>query len=287
MRSFFVPGRRPVTVITAIAIITSASLSATDLSVETIVAKHLDSIGSAQTRNGIKSRVIQAPAAYRILVGGSGAIDGKCVIATEGRKSNFLFKINASGYRGEQFIFDGNKLSIAGTYNDKSRSDFGEFLLSQDIGLKDNLLGGVWSVAWPLLDLESHKAKLHFEGTKKIDGRDVLAVRYQPKKGTDLNIVLFFDPQTYRHVMTSYRVSRAGGIGEDEMATARKQETRYLIEERFSEFQTFDGLTFPTHYDLRYTQELDNGFTKSVEWDVREANIINNISIDARSFEVK
>jgi hypothetical protein len=130
MRPFFVLSRKSVKLITAIAIITSASLSATGQSIEAIVAKHLDSIGSAQVRNGIKSRVIQAPATYRMLVGGSGAIDGKCVIATEGRKSNFLFKINASGYRGEQFIFDGNKLSIAGTYNDKSRSDFGEFVLS-------------------------------------------------------------------------------------------------------------------------------------------------------------
>jgi hypothetical protein len=260
-------------------------LEAADMKPADLVAKHLDSIGSAQVRN-VKSRVVQAAATYRIWSGGSGAIDGKSVIATEGRKSNFLFKINSNGYHGEQFISDGDKISVAGTYSDKSRSEFGDFVLSQDIMLKETL-GGVWSTGWPLLDLESHKAQVHFEGSKKVDGHELLVLRFRPKKSTDLDIAMFFDPQTFRHVMTTYKASQQTGIADTVIETARKQPTRYEVEEKFSDFQTVDGLTLPYHYDLRFTEELDTGFTKSVEWDVKATAIMNNISIDDRSFQVK
>src|SRR6202167_2525269 len=176
----------------------SLPLCAADLKLGDIVVKHLDAIGSAPARSSLKSRVVQGGATYRILVGGTGAIDGKYVFASEGAKSNFLFKVNASGYLGEQFICDGNKTSVAGTYADKHRSEFGTFVLTQDIVLRDNLLGGVWSSGWALLDVESHKAKLHYEGMKKMDGRDLIALRYQPRKSTDLEIFLYFDPQTYQ-----------------------------------------------------------------------------------------
>jgi hypothetical protein len=258
-----------------------------DLTPETIVAKHLDSIGTAQARNSVKSRVVQAAATYRIHSGGSGAIDGKSIIASEGRKSNFLFKINTNGYRGEQFICDGDKTSIAGTYADHTRSEFGDFLLGQNVVVREPLLAGVWTTGWPLLDIEGHKAQLHFEGTKKVDGHEVVALRFRPKKGTDLDITLYFDPTTFRHVMTSYRATQQTGLGEDEIATARKTPTRYEIEERFSDFQTTDGITLPYHYDLRFTVEQETGFTKSVEWEVKALNIMNNETIDPRSFQVK
>jgi hypothetical protein len=264
-----------------------ACLWAGDIKPEDVISKHLEAIGSAQARNGVKSRVVQGVATYRILTGGSGAIDGKAVIASEGRKTNYLFKINTNGYRGEQFICDGDRISIAGTYGDKSRSEFGDFALGQDIMLRESLLGGVWTTGWPLLDIEGHKAQLRSEGSKKVDGRNLLVLRFRPKKGTDLDILLYFDPQTYQHVMTTYHATQQTGLGEGEIATARKQPTRYEIEERFSEFQTADGLTLPSHYDLRFTEELENGFTKSVEWEVRAASIMNNLAIDARSFQVK
>ncbi len=252
-----------------------------------LIAKHLESIGSTEARNNLKSRVVQGAATYRVLVAGSGAIDGKYVFASEGSKSNYLFKVNANSYRGEQFIWDGNRISIAGTYNDKSRSEFGDFMLGQDIAVRENLLGGVWSSAWPLFDVGARRATLHYEGLKKADGRDFLVYRYQPKRNTDLDISLYFSPQTYRHEMTTYRASRVSGLGRGEVGTARKQNTLYSIEERFSEFKTEDGLTLPTHYDLRFTEELDNGFTKSIEWEVRALNIMNNTSINAQSFQVK
>jgi hypothetical protein len=265
----------------------STLLWGADTTSEEIVAKHLEALGSVQSRNGLKSRVVQGFATYRILAGGSGSIDGKSVVASEGRKTNYLFKINTSGYRGEQFISDGDRSSVTGTYSDKTRSEFGDFVLSQNVLVHEPLLGGVWTTGWPLLDLGGSKAQLHYEGSKKVDGRQLLVLRYRPKKRTDLDILLFFDPQTYQHVMTTYHASQQSGLGEGEIATARKMPTRYEIEERFSDFKTADGLTVPSHYDLRFTEEMETGFTKSVEWEVKATDILNNLSIDARSFQVK
>jgi len=270
------------------ALIGSSTLAwASDPATDDLVAKHLQAIGSPQARASVKSRVVQGAATYRVLAGGSGAIDGKAVVASEGRKTNYLLKINTNGYRGEQFISDGDKTYVAATYSDKTRSEFGDFVLGQNIPLREPLMGGVLTTGWPLLDIEGHKAQLRAEGSKKVDGRNLLVLRFKPKKSTDLDIFLYFDPQTYQHVMTTYHATQQTGLGEGELATARKMSSRYKIEEQFSDFQTIDGLTLPTHYDLRFTEELETGFTKSVEWEVKVTDILNNQSIDPRSFQVK
>src|SRR5271155_5634713 len=109
--------------------ISSTCAWSADFTVEDVLAKHLDSIGTAAVRAGMKSRVVQGGSTYRLLQGGSGAVDGKAVFAFEGNKTDILLKINANGFRGEQFICDGDKTSVAGTYLDKSRSEFGNFVL--------------------------------------------------------------------------------------------------------------------------------------------------------------
>jgi hypothetical protein len=204
-----------------------------------------------------------------------------------------LLKISAQQYSGERFICDGDRTSVAGTYSDKTRSEFGEFLRGEDVPIREGLLGGVLSTAWPLLDLDSRKGKLHYQGLKRVDGVDLYSVAYQPRKNTDINITVFFDPQTFRHVRTLYTVSASAGLGmagtgdrAEETASARQNQTRYRIEEKFSDFKTADGLTLPNHYDLRFQEELQNGFTKQVEWEVSATRVLNNIPVDARNFQI-
>ncbi len=265
----------------------SLFLWAEDVKPEDVIAKHLDAIGTAQARKDVKSRVVQGAATYRILAGGSGTIDGKFVVASEGQKSDMVFKVVANAYLGEQFIYDGNRTSVSGSYNDKTRSEFGFFVYNQDLVLRENLLGGVWLAGWPLLDLDGHHSKVLPAGTKNIDGKELIVLRYQPKKTSDMDILLFFDPQTYQHVMTTYKMERSIGITGGETAQAGKSAPHYELVERFSDFQTAGGLTLPRHYDVRYTMETDRGFTKSVEWEVKALNIMNNLSIDPRSFQPK
>jgi hypothetical protein len=63
------------------------------------------------------------------------------------------------------------RTNVAYTCADKTGSEFGEFVCTQDGMLREGLLGGVLSTAWPMLDLDARKAKVGYEGETKIDNR--------------------------------------------------------------------------------------------------------------------
>jgi hypothetical protein len=260
---------------------------AADLTTEDVVAKHLDSIGSADARNA-KSRITEGAVTYKILVGGSGQADGKVVFVSEGVKRQFLMKINDRNYHGEQFIFDGDKDQVSFSLTQQKRSQFGEFLFTQPVPLREGLLGGLLASGWPLLDLSSRESKLSYQGLKKVDGRELHDLVYKPKKGTDYEIHLYFDPETFRHVLSIYTITIQPQMRfHGDTLNVRQVPERHRIEERFSDFKQFDGLTLPTHYDLKYTQELQTGGTSLFEWDVTVSQIMNNGGVDPRNFQVK
>jgi hypothetical protein len=275
---------------------------------EELVAHHLDALGNPQARSNAKTRVAQGTAEFKLLVGGAGTLDGKSALVSEGRKVHFMMKFNNNEYRGEQFIFNGDKFEVSSSTARQSRSALGGFVYVQDAVVREGLWGGVLSTAWPLLDLEKHKAKISFDGLKKVDGQELYALRYQPKKNTDLEIRLYFDPTTHRHVLSVYTLSEQPSVmhvtGGEQMGTpsspdgpplsansetlsARQQPTRYRLEERFDDFKSADGLTLPTRYTIHFTQELQSGRTTVYEWNIQETDIANNTPLDERNFAVK
>src|ERR1035441_9555985 len=273
---------------TAFALLSSAMAADPVTTADGLVAQHLDSIASATVRASLKTRVVQGPVHYSLLVGGAGSIDGKATLVSEGKKLQFMVKLPNNDYRGEQFIFDGAKDSVAFSSSRLSRSAFGNFVFVQDAVVREGLVGGVLSTAWPLLNLDDRKPKLSFDGLKKIDGQEFYELRYRPHKNTDLEINLYFDPQTYRHVETSYNYSVSEGLTlGGEKAAARQYPNRYRLTEKFSDFKTVDGVTLPTHYDIQFSQELQNGKTTLSDWDLKGLDVTNNMSIDPRAFEVK
>jgi hypothetical protein len=270
-------------------VLLSQSLAANPVATaDELVTQHLDSIATSSVRAGFKTRVAQGPVHFTILVGGAGSLDGKAAIVSEGKKLQFMMKFPNNDYRGEQFVFDGEKDMVAFSSAQKIRSAFGNFVFVQDAVIREGLLGGVLTTAWPLLDLDERKAKLSFDGLKKMNGEDLYELRYRPRKNTDLEINLYFDPQTYRHVETiySYSVSQALTLG-GEQAAARQVPNRYRLQEKFSDFKTVDGVTLPTHEDIQFTQELQNGRTTLWDWDIKELDVSNNVGVDARNFDVK
>jgi len=278
---------------------------------EQIVANHLNSIGAEAVRTGGQGRVAQGAAQFRILTGGSATLDGKSVLVSTGRKFHFMMKFSTTDYHGERIVFDGERVQVASATAQQTRSIFGEFIRTQDTIIREGLLGGALSTSWPLLNLGDRKAKLSYDGLKAIDGKKLIDVRYKPKKSSDLDIHLYFDPETYRHVKSVYTMSIKAGIVQapnagtpipalnqqdasspvsrdtGETLSARQNETRYRIEETFGDFKTTDGVTLPTQYVLKYTQELQDGRTNLWEWDMSEKQISNNVSLDPRNFEVK
>lgn len=268
--------------------LTSISLlHAADMTVEDLVAKHLGSIGTADARNA-KTRITEGSVTYKILVGGSGEAAGKGIFVSDGVKRQLMMKINDRNYRGEQLVFDGDKVQVAFSLTQQRRSQFGEFLYTQPVPLREGLLGGLLTASWPLLDLPAREPKLSYQGLKKIDGRDLHDLLYKPKKGTDYEIHLYFDPETFRHVLTVYTITiqpRMRFNGDTQ--NVRQVPERHRIEEHFSDFRQFDGLTLPARYELKYTQELQTGGTTLFIWDLAVSQIANNVGVDPRNFDVK
>jgi len=254
---------------------------------EELLARHLDSIGSAEARATVKDRAVQGTASYRILVGGAGKADGKTGLVSEGQKLRFLLKLPYLDYRGENIVFNGTAVGVAFANSNQSRSPFANFISTQDVIVRDGLLGGVLSTAWPLLDMGDRKPKLVVEGLKKVDGRQLYQVRYEPAKHTEATIILFFEPDTFRHVKTVYSTSVANNVGATITESVKLLPERTSLEERFSDFKAVDGITLPTHWNILFTRELPNGSTSVTEWDLKEDQITNNIGLDPKNFEVK
>lgn len=260
---------------------------AADSKPEEIVAKHLDSIGTSEARAAVKSRVVQGALRFKILVGGSGEVLGSWGRVSEQRKSNFVMRFGHGDWRGEQFIFDGDKTSFAAPTSWQQWSVFAKFVRSQDFIVKEGLLGGELSTGWALQNLDPSRTKLDYIGLKKVDGREVQGIEYHSKGNTDMVVKLYFEPDTYRHVMTVYSVSVAPNMGSNVTNSVDQRDIRYTIEERFSDFRKDDGITLPRHYDLQYTMELQNGTTRVYDWDMSADKISNNVSLDPGNFQLK
>jgi hypothetical protein len=253
---------------------------------EDLVARHLDAIGSKEARAAAKTRVVQGTAVYRILVGGGNVAQGKTGLVSDGRKLRFMMKF-PTDYRGETFVYNGDAVKIAFSNTNQSLSPLAGFVTAYDAIVRDSLLGGVLSTGWALSDLADRKAKLVYEGLKKVDGRPAHQLRYAPRKHTDAEIRLYFDAETFRHVKTVYSVSVGSNVGATITSSVDVRAERSSLEERFSDFKMVDGLTLPTHWNLQFTRELPNGSTTLSEWDLKEDQITHNVGLDPRNFELK
>jgi hypothetical protein len=261
--------------------------SASDTEAEDIVAKHLDSIGTTEARAAVKSRALQGTLYFKELIGTLGNATGTWGYVSEQRKSNFVMKFGDGPWHGERFAFDGNKTSFAAFTSSRRLSPFGDFIFTQDYIIKEGLLGGELSTGWMLEDPDHKHIKLEYLGRKQIDGRDLEGVEYFPKGNSDMKVKFYFDPDTFHHVMTVYSLVWTPGIGRYAQNSARQLEIRYTMEERFSDFQTANGITLPRHYDLRYTQEPQNGSTRAYEWEMTADKVLSNILLDPANFQFK
>ena len=84
------------------------------------------------------------------------------------------------------------------------------------------------NTGWPLLDLKGRRPKLKYKGLKKFREKKLHQLEYKPQGGVGYRIALFFEPETYRHVASSYQLTavsgtlttRAVGVGEGAQGTA-------------------------------------------------------------------
>ena len=176
---------------------------------EEVVVAHLKSIGDPEFLAGIKNRGLSGETSVEFIQGGVGTLTGQCVVVTQGRSLSIILNYGAVDYPREYFAYDGSEVEVA-TINPGQRSPLGDFIFRYNGLMKEGLLGGGWSLGWPLLDVESRESKLKYKSAE-VDGRELHQIEYNPKGDlNDIKVKLFFEPDTFRHVRTEYSLRVQG-----------------------------------------------------------------------------
>ena len=260
---------------------------------EELVAKHLESIGTAEARAAAKNRTASGVAQVTFHMPKPGQLGGIGTFLSEGRMMRIAMKFGAPDHQGEQFVFDGKSVDV-GQLRLRVRSHLAQFVYDHSILLKEGLMGGTMTTAWPLLDLAGRQPKLDYTGLKKVDGKSLLEVKYRAKKDPgDVQVALYFDPETFRHVYSEYRlIVRAMMVqGKDEMGktlpdTSSQNDAYYKIQEWFDDFRTVDSLSLPHGYKLSFNRR---GSGEAVIFDYSNAftQILHNQAIDPKAFVIQ
>ncbi len=266
---------------------------------EEIVAKHLDSIAAAELRASVKSRIAAGSVIAILRAPGTAKYEGRGVLASDGNKNMMGVGFENAGQFQEKFAFDGKNVTV-GFARPGVRGYLGDFLITHDNIIKEGLVGGTLSDSWPLLDSSDKKPKLEYRGIKKSGGKSMHELRYVPKGGSDLEISLFFDADTFQHVRTEYSRVISAGLGSGRIATGRvtspsqsgaidgsgqQRPSRYKMVEHFGDFKKESGMTLPRSY--RVELEIDGrGGSFKGEWDFTLTDLAFNQKIPAETFNV-
>ena len=274
---------RVLTSIATVMLCTTSYAQDKKLTIEELIARHLDSIGSAQARSQLRNRVVSGTVKLVSRVGTAGNIDGRVAMASAGTKLRYSLTFPSATYPGEQFGYDGSKV-LTGHLPSGQRSPLSLFLEQQSVMLKDGLLGGTLSTAWALLRVEQLKPRLDYRGLKKIDGRELHVVGYRAQKGTaDLVITMFFEPETLRHVRTLYDFKVPARIGVGPNESAKYQEDYYQIIEDFDDFRAIDALMVPRKYRVQLNVQTSRG-SNVFDWNIAVEQVLHNQALDDQIF---
>jgi hypothetical protein len=265
----------------------------TKLTPAEVIAKHLESIGSAEARARVRGTQIKGNASVTVRQCGEGQVDGQVLIGSSGKMNLIDMKFDTPAYPYEQLRFDGKSLHVS-QFRPGSRTCLGQFFLSHDDVFKEGLVGGTLTEAWPLLDVGERNPKLEYSGLKKVGDKQLHAIKYTPRKGSDVKIILFFEPETFRHVRTEYnRVVYASeqrkiGGAPGQLPPASIQSAapaRVEAYEVFSDFKEEAGLNLPHTYKfhLQIQSELHPAV---IDWNFDLSSFTFNAPLDPSAFTI-
>lgn len=254
------------------------------VNVDELIAKHLEAIGSSEARAAVSSRVMVGLTRVSFRVNGVSQAEGKVVMASEGVKSLISIVFGLNDYPHEKVGYDGKKVTAA-QLRPSQYSILGNFLLANNNILKEGLLGGTISSAWPLMDLKLRKPHLKYAGTSKVENRSLYKLEYLPRGGSDLKITIFIDSETFQHARTEYEMVISAAMGNTPEASSRQTATRYRMIEEFSNFKKEGGLTLPHSYKLQLSIQA-RGASFEGTWESDLSQFIFNKIIDIKEFNV-
>ncbi len=261
-----------------ISIAVSRNLSAEEhkLTPQKLIGEHLKSIGSPEVLARIRTRDVMGFSTVQILQGPFGIPIGEARIASDGHRLAVSMQYKNLAYPGEHFGFDGKDVTVGRYIPPGTLSPLGDFLNRFNGLMKEGLLGGILSTGWALQAVEEKQPRMKYE-KESLKGRSMHALVYRPKKGLgDIKIVLFFEPETYRHVRSEYKLSITPGLG--------TVMTYILLSEDFADFREVDGLMLPHRYTITYSSEGQVKRTFLAHWFFDASKWIHNGPIDPDIF---
>ena len=289
-----------------------------DLTAKEVVAAHLKSIGIPDLLASVKNRGMSGQTSVDFVQGGVGTLAGQGMVVTSGRNLSIILKYGGVQYPGEYFAFDGSDVEVS-TITPGQRSPLGDFIFRYNGLMKEGLLGGVWSLGWPLLDIKKSKASLKYNSAK-VDGRDLHEIDYTPKSGmNNIKVKLFFEPDTFRHVRTEYilkvqgeQALQAGQTVTQGVVTNSQSEQRsgtitrdagildkiaisyYRLVEKFDNFKEVKlkdskggetgSLILPYNYTLEYSVE-GQGSSFLARWNINADQWAHNGNLNPSVFK--
>ena len=254
------------------------------LTPEEVIASHLDSIGTAEARAAFKSLVAQGVVTVNVRIGGQGQGKGGAIMASQGPMSLLGLIFGPQEYSNEKMAFNGQKLTL-GELRPGERTRFGGFLLTHDVIFREGLFGGTLSTAWPFLDLNERKPKLRSLGTRNVNDRKAYVLGYEPHDGSNLDIKLYFDAQTFQHLRTEYQQEyQAPTVSQPKLAAIQRG-TRLKLMEEFSDFRKENNLMLPHTYKIQLT--FDTDFNPLLQdWVVTLNKFVFGKTLDPKQFDL-
>jgi hypothetical protein len=261
------------------------------LSPAELIAKHLDAIGSTEARAQVRAMQLKGTSMVIAKLGGAGQVDGPVVMVSQGNQNLINMTFDAADYPQELLKYDGKSFTTS-QIRPGVRTPLEAFFMAHDILFKEGLMGGVLSSSWPLLDLQQRNPKLEYAGLKKIDGKQLHALKYMPRKGSDMKITLFFDAESFQHVRTEYEQTvyateqrRIGGGGGamPGVSDQRSANAQIHATETFSDFRPESGLTLPHNYKFQLSIQSEVR-PALVDWEIRLTDFSFNPTLDAKWF---
>jgi hypothetical protein len=211
-------------------------------------------------------------------------LGGPAQVASQGDQFLIAMLFNSTNYPHEKLAYDGQKLTFD-LLPEGKRTLLYEFLRSNDVVVRQGLMGGVLSTAWPLLNVATRNPKLDYSGTEKVNDKPAHELKYFARKGGGgLQISMYFDVETFQHVRTEYRRTIPARMGPTAEQSAAQGESHYRLTEEFSDFRPEGKLTLPHTYRIRYVSEA--GSSRMYEWVINLTQFAVNEQIDPAVFNL-
>lgn len=265
-------------------------MCADDITPELLVERHLNSIGDSALLSHVKSITIIGTSDVDFILGMNGQMTGTALIVSQGPKMAIAMRFQDINYLEEYFAYDGKSVTVK-HIRPGLKSPIADFLFRYNKIMKNSMMGGVFSNAWPLFDIKHNQPTMKVRKTR-VEGTELYELEYRPKDFYgDMKIRFYFDPETYRHVRTEYKVNTR-----DDVTTGRPfsilgdiiGDSFYTLTEKFGDFSKVGGLTLPHSYILDYVIDGPAQSAFIARWKINALKIgFNTPDIDQKIFKAE